>query len=246
MVLVLLVLLVLHCFTKYSAYHRDIYSTNVRTLHQYVPPSSKYFVCSDSLEVSSAIVLSAIHKFECLKTKCAICKVCRPSVRKNYFYNVSPQTSTLLLLLRSGDVSTNSGPPESKRKYTPKNPCSRCGKGVSARNRAVSCDCAGSGHTTDVQVCSAMKPMMSCATAEIILILYANDAHFTSSRSPMTRSTTTSVTFLRLPRHQTSMMMDVLRVALTSNPTNLTVFFKEKACILYILKPGAYCPNWTN
>ena len=29
---------------------------------------------------------------------------------------------------------------------------------------------AGSGHTTDVQVCSAMKRMMSCATAEIIIL----------------------------------------------------------------------------
>ena len=79
------------------------------------------------------------------------------------------------------------------------------------------------GHTTDVQMCSAMKRLMSCATAEIILILCANDAHFTPSRSPMTRPTTTSVTVLRLPCHQTSMMMDVLRTALTSNPTNLTV-----------------------
>ena len=88
------------------------------------------------------LAVPAIHKFECLnhKTKRAICKLCRLSVTKNYFYNVSPQTSTLLLLLRSGDVSTNPGPPESKRKYTPKNPCSRCGKGVTARSRAVSCD----------------------------------------------------------------------------------------------------------
>ena len=40
---------------------------------------------------------------------------------------------------------------------------------------------AGSGHTTDVQVCSAKKRMMSCATAEIILILCTNDADFTPS-----------------------------------------------------------------
>ena len=99
-----------HCLTKYSAYQRDIYSTNVRTLHQYVPPRSKDCTCSDSLEVSSAIVLSAIHKFDCLNHRtfrpmiktCAICKLCRLSVTKNYFYNVSPQTSTVLLLLIAG------------------------------------------------------------------------------------------------------------------------------------------------
>ena len=139
-------------FSSFSSLFNQIHCTvltkgtyiqqNVRTLHQYVPPSSKFFI--RSLEVS-AIVLSAIHKFECLnhKTKCAICKLCRLSVTKNYFYNVSPQTSSLLLLLRSGDVSTNPGLPESKRKYTPKNPCSRCGKGVTARNRAVSRDSCG-------------------------------------------------------------------------------------------------------
>ena len=77
------------------------------------------------------------------KTKRAICKLCRLSVTKNYFFNVSPQMSTLLLLLRSGDVSTNPGPFQNKRKYTPKNPCSRCDKGVTARSRAISCDSCG-------------------------------------------------------------------------------------------------------
>ena len=139
-----LFLIFLHCLTKFSAC-QSIYSTHERTLHQYMPPTSKDFTCSDSLEVSSAIVLSAIHKFDCLnhKTKRAICKLCRLSVTKNYFFNVSPQTSTLLLLLRSGDVSTNPGPPQNKRKYTPKNPCSHCDKGVTARRRAISCDSCG-------------------------------------------------------------------------------------------------------
>ena len=168
-----LFLLFLHSLTKYSAYQRDIYSTNVRTLHQYVPPSSKDFICSDSLEVSNPIVLSAIHKFDCLnhKTKHAICKLCRLSVTKNYFYHISLQTSTLLLLLRSGDVSTNPGPLKAN--------------GSIRRGTPVVVAC----------VCSAMKRMMSCATAEILL-LCANNAHFTPSRSPMTRhTTTTSVTF---------------------------------------------------
>ena len=215
-------LLFLHCLTKYSAYQRDISSTNVRTLHQYVPPSSKDFICSDSLKVSSAIVLSAIHKFECLnhKTKRAICKLCRLSVTKNYFYNVSQQTSTLLLLLRSGPPKANG----SIRRRILVVVAAKVSLPTVEQSRVIP---AGSGHTTDVQVCSAMKPMMSCAAAEIILILCANDAHFTPSRSPMTRPTTTSVTCLRLPHHQTSMMMDFHQMALTSNPTNLTVFLRK-------------------
>ena len=152
----------------------DIYSTNVRTLHQYVPPSSKDFICSDSLEVSIAIVLSAINQFDCLnlKKKRAISK--RLSVTKNYFYNVSPQTSTILLPLRSGDVSTNPAPPpppppipECKRNYTAKNPCSRCIIVVVAAKESLPTreqfrvTPVGSGHTTCVQVCLAMKGIMS-------------------------------------------------------------------------------------
>ena len=156
-------LLFLHCLTKYSAYQRDISSTNVRTLHQYVPRCSKDFICSDSLEVSSAIVLSAIHKFECLnhKTKRAICKLCRLSVTINYFYNVSPQTSTLLLLLRSGDVSTNPGPLKANgsiRRRTLVVGAAKVSLPAVEQSRVTP---AGSGHTTYVQVCSAMKRMMT-------------------------------------------------------------------------------------
>ena len=138
-------LLFLHCLTKYSAYQRDIYSTNVRTLHQYVPRCSKDFICSDSLEVSSAIVLSAIHKFECLnhKTKRAICKLCRLSVTIELFLQCLATNVNPITTFKKRRREHESRPPESKRKYTPKNPCSRCGKGITARSRAVSCDSCG-------------------------------------------------------------------------------------------------------
>ena len=137
-----------------------------------MPRCSKDFICSDSLEVSSAIVLSAIHKFECLnhKTKRTICKICRLSVTKNYFYNVSPQTSTLLLLLRSGDVSTNPGPLKANgsiRRRTLVVVAAKVSLPAVEQSRVTP---AGRGHTTDVQVCSAVKRIMRCATAEIILI----------------------------------------------------------------------------
>ena len=82
-----------------------------------MPSSSKNFICPDSLKVSNAIILFAIHQFDCLNhnTKRATCELCKLSVTKNYFYNVSPRTSTLLLLIRSGDVSTNPGPLKANR-----------------------------------------------------------------------------------------------------------------------------------
>ena len=52
---------------------------------------------------------------------------------------MSHQTSILLLLIRSGDVSTNPDTLEIKRNYTSKNRCSRCGKCVTARSRAIFC-----------------------------------------------------------------------------------------------------------
>ena len=88
-------------------------------------------------------MLSGIHKFDRLnnKAKRAICKCCRRSRNKeNSYYNISPLTSILLLLMKSGDVSPNPGPTEQERVYTPKHPCSRCGKGVTGRSRAISCD----------------------------------------------------------------------------------------------------------
>ena len=146
--------------------------------------------------------------------KRAIFKLCTLSVTKNYFYNVSPQTSTLLLLLRSGDVSTNPGLPESKRKYTPKNPCSRCGKGVTARSRDVSCDsCRQWTHNRCASVFSKETYDELCNSGDHFNFMYQRCGFY-----PLVRPTTTSVTLLRLPRHQTSMMMDVLRMALTSNP----------------------------
>ena len=86
-----------------------------------------------------------------------------------------------------------------KQTELPKNRCSRCGKGVAARSRAIRVTPASNGYTTDVLVFSAMNLMMSCASAEIIKLFCANDARLTPSRLP----TTTSVTFLRLPRHPT-------------------------------------------
>ena len=151
------VLIFLHCLTKFSAC-QSIYSTHERTLHQYMPPTSKDFTCSDFLEVSSAIGLSAIHKFDCLnhKTKRAICKLCRLSVTKNYFFNVSPQTSTLLLLLRSGDVSTNPGPLKTNgsiHRRTLVVVATKVSLPAVEQSRVTPAD---SGHTTGVQACSAM------------------------------------------------------------------------------------------
>ena len=219
--------LFLHCLTKYSAYQRDIYSTNVRTLHQYMPPTSKDFTCSDSLEVSSAIVLSAIHKFDCLnhKTKRAICKLCRLLVRKHYFYNVLATNVNRITTLKKRRRDHESRPPLKANGSIRQRTCVVIVAKVSLpaveQSRVTP---AGIGHTTDVLAFSAM----SCATVEIILLLCANNAHCNPFRSPTTRLTTTSVTSLRLPRHQTLMMRDVLWMALTTNPTNLTVFFLRK------------------
>ena len=96
------------------------------------------------LEASSDIVLSMIHTFDSLnhkKAKRSVCKLCRLSSNKeNSYYNISPLTTIVLLLMKSGDVSPNPGPPGRKRTYNPKHPCCHCGKGVSGRNRAISCD----------------------------------------------------------------------------------------------------------
>ena len=127
-----------------------------------------------------------------------------------------------------------SRPPESKRKYTPKNPCSRCNKGITSRSRAISCDSCGQWtHNRCASVFSDETYDELCNSGYHFTFV-CQRCSFYPFRSPTTRPTTTSVTFLRLPRHQTSMMRDILRMALTSNPTHLTGFFyfKEKACIL--------------
>ncbi|KAK2185455.1 hypothetical protein NP493_233g01013 [Ridgeia piscesae] len=95
------------------------------------------------LEASSDIVLSMIHTFDSLnhKAKRSVGKLCRLSSNKeNSYYNILPLTTIFLLLMKSGDVSPNPGPPGRKRTYNPKHPCSHCGKGVTGRSRAISCD----------------------------------------------------------------------------------------------------------
>ena len=46
----------------------------------------------------------------------------------------------LLLIIRGGDVSKNPGPGDVRRQYTHRHSCTRCGKGVTGRSRALSCD----------------------------------------------------------------------------------------------------------
>ncbi|KAK2180463.1 hypothetical protein NP493_442g02032 [Ridgeia piscesae] len=121
-------------------------------------PNATSHTYTVSLEASSDIVLSAIHKFDSLnnKAKIAVCKRCRLSRNKeNSYFNISPLTSILLLLMKSGDVSPNPGSSERKRIYTPKHPWSRCGKGVTGRSRAISCDsCDQWTHNKCAGICS--------------------------------------------------------------------------------------------
>ena len=117
------------------------------------------------------------------------------------------QYLALLLLLRSGDVITNPGPPESKRKYTSKNPCSRCGKGVTARSRAISCGSCGQWtHNRCASVSSDVTYIELCYSGDNFNFV-CQRCSFYALRSSTTRPMTTSGTFLRLPRHQTSMMI---------------------------------------
>ena len=46
----------------------------------------------------------------------------------------------LLLIIRGGDISKNPGPADVRRQYTHRHSCTHCGKGVTARSRALSCD----------------------------------------------------------------------------------------------------------
>ena len=138
-----LFLLLLYCVMKFNACHTDLSLT--RTFYEAMTPNatSRTHSVSLYLEASSDIVLSMIHKFDSLnhKAKRSVCKLCRLSSNKeNSYYNISPLTTIFLLLMKSGDVSPNPGPPEQKRTYNPKHPCSHCGKGVTGRSRAISCD----------------------------------------------------------------------------------------------------------
>ena len=138
-----LFMVLLHCLTIHNAYQKVLSCKYTRTFYQAMMPNATRYTYTVSLATSSDIVLSGIHKFDRLnnKAKRAICKCCRRSRNKeNSYYNISPLTSMLLLLMKSGDVSPNPGPTEQKRVYTPKHRCSRCGKGVTGRSRAISCD----------------------------------------------------------------------------------------------------------
>ena len=133
---------------KFNACHTDLSRT--RTLYEAMTPrtTSHTHSVSLSLNASSDIVLSVIHTFDCLnhkakqsKAKRSVCKLCRLSSNKeNTYYNISPLTTIVLLLMKSGDVSPNPCPSERKRIYNPKHPFSHCGKGVTVPSRAIPCD----------------------------------------------------------------------------------------------------------
>ena len=92
----------------------------------------------------------------------------------------------LLLLMKSGDVSPNPGPTEQKRIYTPKHPCSRCGKGVTGRSRAISCDscdqwthnnCAGIFSNDEYdELCSSSKFTFPCNQCTLHVLSFADDS----------------------------------------------------------------------
>ena len=80
----------------------------------------------------------------------------------------------LLLIIRGGDVSKNPGPADVRRQYTHRHACTHCGKGVTARSRALSCDncdkwthllCARSITPTLYQeLCNSGKTSTFCVT----------------------------------------------------------------------------------
>ena len=130
-----------HCLTIHSAYQKDLSRKYTRTLYQAMTPNATSHTYTVSLEASNDNVLLAIHKFDSLTNKAKLYKRCRLSRNNdNSYYNISRFTSILLLLMKSFDVSPNPGPTEQKRIHTPKHMCSRCGKGVTGRSRAISCD----------------------------------------------------------------------------------------------------------
>ena len=70
----------------------------------YVTPIPAGYIFTDSLQVSTDIELSTIHKFDSLnhKSKRTVCRLCRLSGnQQNCYYNVSPSTLALILLIRS-------------------------------------------------------------------------------------------------------------------------------------------------
>ena len=105
--------------------------------------------------------------------------------------------------------------PESKRKYTPTNPSSRCGKGVTARSRAVSCDSCGQWtHNRCANVFSKETYDELCNSGDQCNVMCQRCSFYPL---PFTNDTTDDL-LSDIPE------MDVLRMALTSNLTNLTVF----------------------
>ena len=74
-------MVLLHCLTIHNAYQKDLSCRYTRTLYQAMTPNGTSHTYTVSLEASSDIVLSAIHKFDSLnnKAKHAVCKCCRLS-----------------------------------------------------------------------------------------------------------------------------------------------------------------------
>ena len=144
-------------------------------------PNATSHTYTVSLEASSDIVFTAIHKFDRLnnKAKRAVCKCCRLSRNKNNsYYNISPLTSVVLLLIIRGDVRPNPGPTEEKRIYIPKHQCSRA-KGAVELFRATP---VASGHTTKLLVFSQMMRAMNSAAAVAYLHFCAVSVYFTPCR----------------------------------------------------------------
>ena len=136
-----------------------------------------------TLATSRYIVLSAIHKFDSLnnKAKRAICKRCRRSRNKvNSYYNGSPLTSIMLLLMKSGDVSKRGPAHQNTRVVILERVSLNC------RGRAISCDSCASGHTTNVPAFSQMMSTINSAAAIANIHFCASSVHFTPCRLLMT------------------------------------------------------------
>ncbi|KAK2162389.1 hypothetical protein NP493_1525g00009 [Ridgeia piscesae] len=144
------------------------------------------------LEASSDIVLSMIHKCDSLnhKAKRSVCKLCRLSSNKeNSYYNISPLTTIVLLLMKSGDVSPNLGL-LSERGHTTQN----IHVAIVARVSLVAVEPshvtpATSGHTTNVLECYQTTHTTNSAAAVANLHICAISVHCTHSRLLMTAIT---------------------------------------------------------
>ena len=88
--------------------------------------------------------------------------------------------------------------PGSSRNYKPKNPCNRCGKDVTARSRATSCDsCEHWTHNRCAVVFNNELYEELCNSGVNFTFVYELGLfHAHSFGLPMTRPTTTPVKFL--------------------------------------------------